>query len=538
MTRTILSKRRARMVRSWSTFVPLLMILLCGENVLAQRAFGPENEVRVPEMFFSGEYHVYRIRPFVLLHPDAGVTVFSGHSSRRFTWDMQDLGGMTTMFETYYAKYLASGDVLVLTRSLLYSSPPGTAYDHLIRTLAGKQTRDSLQIMQEEWKYFDDDEFRGHVLPIIVAVSDSAVIIVENKYFVGYRIGVPQTFASLRVHNVHPGLMTRREPTRTVFTSFQTPTYDHATAAQLSDGSIVYALRLSGDGYPEPTHYGRSLQFQWRGVDSLTTPVLIDSVAADSCDLSDQIVPGDNNRFHILRTSSRGTSLRASTFDAQGAYVSERTVLTGMPGWIPGTGNPNEHIADYSLVQLSTGQFVIAWTALESDGDRNVYVAGFSSEFTPLATPKRLSSVATGEQTLPQLAILHDTIWAAWYHTAGGRYDLYLRKLTATDVAGVLSMDMEPMIEKEMHIRSFPNPFTDRVQLEYQARGAGDESTVRVRVLDLLGRAVYTNESVPMIRGRAHCIVDAAAYPAGVYIAEVSDGRQVIRSAVVRSSRE
>jgi hypothetical protein len=85
-----------------------------------------------------------------------------------------------------------------------------------------------------------------------------------------------------------------------------------------------------------------------------------------------------------------------------------------------------------------------------------------------------------------------------------------------------------PNISTEARVRTFPNPFTDKVTFEFESR---EYSSVRINVYDFLGKEIYSVR-MPVTRGKNSVSVNLGSISnSGIYLYQIqSDSPEGVKS--------
>ena len=111
---------------------------------------------------------------------------------------------------------------------------------------------------------------------------------------------------------------------------------------------------------------------------------------------------------------------------------------------------------------------------------------------------------------------------------ARGKGNLFIAKYGAT------SLSSEPSVElpsREIEVSNYPNPFRQRVTIEYRVPAPGH---VRLTVYDVLGRELAVLVDEQQSAGSHSAKLDASSWPSGVYLYRLEAGSQVTTGRLVR----
>ena len=111
---------------------------------------------------------------------------------------------------------------------------------------------------------------------------------------------------------------------------------------------------------------------------------------------------------------------------------------------------------------------------------------------------------------------------------ARGKGNLFIAKYGAT------SLSSEPSVElpsREIEVSNYPNPFRQRVTIEYRVPAGGH---VRLTVYDVLGRELAVLVDEKQSAGSHSAKLDASSWPSGVYLYRLEVGNRVSTGRLVR----
>ena len=99
---------------------------------------------------------------------------------------------------------------------------------------------------------------------------------------------------------------------------------------------------------------------------------------------------------------------------------------------------------------------------------------------------------------------------------------------------GATSLSSEPSVElpsREIEVSNYPNPFRQRVTIEYRVPAPGH---VRLTVYDVLGRELAVLVDEQQSAGSHSAKLDASSWPGGVYLYRLEAGNRVATGRLVR----
>ena len=99
-------------------------------------------------------------------------------------------------------------------------------------------------------------------------------------------------------------------------------------------------------------------------------------------------------------------------------------------------------------------------------------------------------------------------------------------ELHVNSTTGVFDLEGDDGIS----LNVFPNPFNDRLQIEYRVN---ERSKVRVAVYDMLGKVVEILDEKTIDPGSYSVEWDASFYPAGAYIIKLQTNRSLLKERVL-----
>jgi hypothetical protein len=209
-------------------------------------------------------------------------------------------------------------------------------------------------------------------------------------------------------------------------------------------------------------------------------------------------------------TDSTGRALRVETYDTAGVRRVSATL------------ERPERTNDYTLIGSAADGLI----AIVFGGEHGLRAALLTSDLKIIAADTLLS-VATGRVAHPAVAFRHDTLFAVWeeyatqYPTINGLH----RALHTDPTLAVEQCDRGSAVTTLATVHLYPNPATGSITIEADLAGSNG---MTLEIFTALGEVVLQRALFDGASGPVAATLDISGLPAGVYIARMRNGEEVM----------
>lgn len=517
----------------------LLFVLLVSEIVSAQPAFPLWDEFRLSE----GKCNP-GVAPALALQRDGSGRVFWDQAAQRLGSDGRPMGGNT-------AAYGFSGAAIALedgSYALLSSTRivlPGYSryrYDYTLRHVDDSALRDSSPVLYSanHASYFPDaqdseQEYSTHpglfASPFGVHLSWNVLGIYGSENTGEYaqcRLGMDRwnPYAHSYAWIIDEQSYASPSPPMGMRTPF--PMAFHRLSDAL-DGVRYRFLQRPTDPRDDSTFVRLINRMSPGG--AILSETVIDTIPARGTDLSTLPIPSPGGVDLLQRRADGGLLVErvaedGAVYDSLVLPIDVRAYngIGYLGDSFPSTFDSSHAMLDLAGQRLDDGRILLAWSALGSDDSADVYIALFGSDWALLGTPKRLNSVTTRHQFGVRFAMHGDSVSVAWLDNRDREWHVYYRCFAVDRVLNTTSARSESSFDIE---GPWPHPASGMTSFAIH----GTEQSITLRIVDALGRTVWTGSST----GSSRFTADLRAFPPGCYFLEASTARmQSVRPFLVR----
>jgi hypothetical protein len=289
-------------------------------------------------------------------------------------------------------------------------------------------------------------------------------------------------------------------------------------------------------GERSPAAFQRSLARLNIETGTVREPVILDTLATEKMDLSDEVLTREDGKTDILRRNLVSDAIFVERFSREGALLETLPVFGPVRVFDVTDHYKSRDEAmqrpwfargDFDLCPLMDGRTLATWS--EPRGvDASIMVALYDEDWQVAGSIKQAHAPGAGVRIFPRLAVRGDRVYLTWHNTSQTGGELWLRVFT---IDNLTRTEHSPSKPKHLHVEVWPQPARDNVHLRVALPGYFGDG-VELRCVDLLGR-VRMVRRIPSSGGVVSTEVDTDGWRPGLYLLQVRAGEHVVMKRIL-----
>jgi hypothetical protein len=298
-------------------------------------------------------------------------------------------------------------------------------------------------------------------------------------------------------------------------------------AADPATGDFLVVWQSDGGGLPHLTTeiFGQRLGATGEEVGPDDFPISAMSASGlDRIAVEAAITHSPPSGDWLVTWAGDGDGLQAGQFEIFVAHVPAADPGWPAPSRISDAGSEGATAREPAPV-VAGGRAVVAWRASFGPGAFQVVASGFDPALPGMGPVVPVSGLGAAQAPDAARRAPRDEVLLVWENG-----DVFGQRWSTAGGVGTEPLPPRAALTLEP---AFPNPFGDRTTIPFRLERAG---SVRLEVVDLLGRVVARLVDAQLPAGAHAARLDAAALPAGAYLVRLeSDG--AVRTGMVMRAR-
>ncbi len=298
----------------------------------------------------------------------------------------------------------------------------------------------------------------------------------------------------------------------------------------INNRCALYTRKELAKNNDRPEHkYQRILSWFEPATGAITGEAILDTAAAESLDLSDDVLISPSGTVDVLRRNLTTGHMFVERYDADRQLLTTidlpfqpRNVHMQDPYKSPEEAMAEQWFtkADMSWTALGDGSMLVAWSEMHGE-DAAIMVALFDSSWNVIGAIKQVHEDTAGLCVYPRLAVQGSSVYLVWQNSRQDVSSLWLRVFSLDNITGIETHSPTP---DQFSIDVWPQPASRFVSISVDLPRA---SFLRVTVHDALGRVVSLLADDFHDAGMHTLQFNAGSLPSGVYFASFLLDRKI-----------